>query len=97
MKNLLLRSTAIIFSILFLAASVGVIMWISQDEKARLADREAAALEQARLMEEAEKRAVQEAPSPSVSDRDTAQRSLENITILLSSIESDDLPSDDEN
>ena len=44
MKEKLIRYSALTFSVCLLAASVGVIFWITRDEQARLAARERAAL-----------------------------------------------------
>lgn len=90
MKHLA-RITAIVFSALFLAVSVGIIVWISQDEKARLAKREQEALEQARLAHEAEERASLESAAV-VETTDDVKRSLLDIETLLGTLSGDDLP-----
>jgi hypothetical protein len=76
---------------LLLAASVGVIFWIVRDEQSRLTERERFALEAADRM------TAEEAPletSDQAANED-AKKMLHEISTLLNSLSSDDLPAED--
>lgn len=91
MKEKILRFTALSFSVLLLAVSAGVIVWIGRDESSRLAAREKAAIEAAEKAS-AEEKAL-EAEAESADSQDSAKL-LHDIDTLLSSLASDDLPDD---
>ena len=92
MKEKIIRFFAISTSALLLAASVGVIIWITRDEGLRLAARERAAIEAA------EKSAAEEqsrTATEGAEDSQDSEKILHDIDTLLNSLSSDDLP--DEN
>ena len=92
MKEKIIRFIAISSSAFLLAASAGVIVWITRDEGLRLAARERAAIEAA------EKSAAEEQSRAAIEGAEDSQDSekiLHDIDTLLNSLSSDDLP--DEN
>lgn len=91
MKEKIIRFIALAFSVLLLAVSAGVIIWISRDESSRLAVRERAAIEAAERAS-VEERALEEEVSAESQD---AEKLFHDIDTLLSGLSNDDLP--DEN
>lgn len=92
MKEKILRFIVISFSVLLLAASSGVIVWISRDEGSRLAAREKAAIEAAEKAS-AEEQAL-EAGDETAESQDS-EKLLHDIDTLLTSLSSDGLPDED--
>ena len=92
MKEQLARSGVIVISMTLLALSVGVIYWISQDERSRLALREKAALEAAAHLRERETMLGSDGP---VSGNEEAEKMLHDIDRLLINLSSDDLPDEE--
>lgn len=93
MKEKFIRLTALLFSTLLLVVSAGVIIWISQDEGARLAAREKAAIEAAEKASTEEK--ALEA-SDGIAESQDSEKLLHEIDTLLNSLSSDHLPDEDE-
>lgn len=94
MLKKVIRIAGIMSSLLFLATSFGIIFWITQDEQQRLALRERAGFadsQEDRLAKEAEDRVKAES-SAAV---EMADKTLADIDRLLSSLSTDDLPSED--
>ena len=92
MKEKIIRFITIAFSVLLLAVSAGVIVWISRDESSRLAARERAAIEAAERAS-AEEKALESMDASA--DSQDAEKLFHDIDILLSGLSNDDLP--DEN
>lgn len=89
MKEKLVRYSILLLSVFLLAASIGVIVWISRDESVRLVDRERAAIAAA------EKAAVEVQVSGGIAETSDPEKLIRDIDTLLSSLSSDDLPDDD--
>lgn len=92
MKDKIIRFITIAFSVLLLAVSAGVIIWISRDESSRLAARERAAIEAAERAS-AEEKALESMDASA--DSQDAEKLFHDIDTLLSGLSNDDLP--DEN
>lgn len=92
MKEKIIRFITIAFSVLLLAVSAGVIVWISRDESSRLAARERAAIEAAERAS-AEEKALESMDASA--DLQDAEKLFHDIDTLLSGLSNDDLP--DEN
>ena len=95
MKETFQKTLATSLSGILLALSVGVIFWISRDEQGRLAEREQAALEAARLSSEAEAR-ERISVETHVDSAEAADRTFHDIDALLASLGSDDVPDEGE-
>ncbi len=92
MKEKIIRFITISFSALLLAASVGVIIWITRDESSRLAAREKAAIEAA-AKAHAEEQKLEVADGAGESQ--DSEKLFHDIDTLLNSLSSDDLPDED--
>lgn len=90
MKQKIIRFTVIAVSGALLAASVGVIVWITQDEHSRLADRERAAIEAAERASRGQSDSANGA-----TDREDAEKIFHDIDTLISGLSMDDLPTED--
>lgn len=92
MTEKIIRFIVLSFSVILLAVSVGVIVWISRDESSRLAARERAAIEAA-------EKALAEERSLKSNHAETGSQDLEkllhDVDALLISLSSDDLPEED--
>lgn len=94
MLKKIIRIAGIVCSVLFIAASLGIIFWITQDEQQRLALRERAGFTDSQedvLAKEAEEKAKAEARA----NVEAADKALTDIDRLLSALSTDDLPSED--
>jgi flagellar basal body-associated protein FliL len=94
MLKKVIRIAGIVCSVLFLAASLGIIFWITQDEQERLALRERAGFADSQediLTKEAEEKAKAEVRS----GIEAADKTLSDIDRLLSTLSTDDLPIED--
>ncbi|MFZ1627105.1 MAG: hypothetical protein WAT81_04870 [Candidatus Moraniibacteriota bacterium] len=92
MKEKLLRFGAIVFSVILLMASVGMIFWMARDERVRLVDREQAALEAAAA---AVDRESQIAKAAERAGEDDTEKIFNDIDTLIAGLSMDDLPIED--
>jgi type II secretory pathway pseudopilin PulG len=93
MNSKLIRYSTVSFSVLLLAASVGVVYWITRDEQARLAERERQAIEAAERAYRAEQEQLDQQRT---SASDEVGPILHDIDTLLGRLSGDDLPTENE-
>ncbi len=90
----IIRIAGITSSLLLFAASLGIIFWITQDEQQRLALRERAGFTDNREVISAKETEDQKKAEASAAV-ETADKTIADIDRLLSSLSTDDLPSED--
>lgn len=92
MREKLIRLIATLLSVLLLASSAGVIIWIVRDEGTRLAAREKAALEAA---EQSQRAASMSETNEAMEASQAAEKLFHDIDTLLTGLSNDDLPDED--
>lgn len=93
MKEKIIRVLAILGSLLFLAASVGIVLWMGANERGRLAERERLAREMEAAAMRQENQATETA---NLSPAEEAKKVLHDVDTLLSGLGQSDIPSEAE-